>query len=223
MENNYVLDLKKAQALLDFIKANSEEDSTLLDKVTITFDEDHDGFGYCPGDREICLSSCPLNGSQDGFIIDYMNEEFNLGLKNNTLTRAIHAFLHELGHHIEMGGMTEDELREHIMKYRLYDFEVKMETRMNMQAIVEVTDGMHYYIEQADDNDIRVDVFFEHMDELVKEYEVLRKERIRIDRMYRMNPAERFADEFAAKILDNYIRKAMPELFEETEHVVGKY
>ena len=199
---------------------NCEEDSVLLNKVTLEFDEDHPGFGYSPGDKMICLSSEPLEGSQDSFIIDYMNEEFNLGLKNNTLVRAIHAFLHELGHHVEMGNMNEDELVEHIMEYKAYDFEVKMKTRMNMDAVVEVTDDMQYYIEKVNDDEIRIDVFFEHMDKLTKQYNELRKERIEIDRMYRMNPAERFADTFAAKIIDNYLRKSMPQLFEEREHVI---
>ena len=220
MENNYVLNIERAQALLDFVKMNCEEDSVLLNKVTLEFDEDHPGFGYSPGDKMICLSSEPLEGSQDSFIIDYMNEEFNLGLKNNTLVRAIHAFLHELGHHVEMGNMNEDELVEHIMEYKAYDFEVKMKTRMNMDAVVEVTDDMQYYIEKVNDDEIRIDVFFEHMDKLTKQYNELRKERIEIDRMYRMNPAERFADTFAAKIIDNYLRKSMPQLFEEREHVI---
>ena len=220
MENNYVLSIERAQALLDFVKMNCEEDSVLLNKVTLEFDEDHPGFGYSPGDKMICLSSEPLEGSQDSFIIDYMNEEFNLGLKNNTLVRAIHAFLHELGHHVEMGNMTEDELVEHIMEYKAYDFEVKMKTYMNMDAIVEVTDDMQYYIEKVNDDEIKIDVFFERMDKLTKQYNELRKERLEIDRMYRMNPAERFADTFAAKIIDNYLRKSMPQLFEEREHVI---
>lgn len=220
MENNYVLSIERAQALLDFVKMNCEEDSVLLNKVTLEFDEDHPGFGYSPGDKMICLSSEPLEGSQDSFIIDYMNEEFNLGLKNNTLVRAIHAFLHELGHHVEMGNMNEDELVDHIMEYKAYDFEVKMKTHMNMDAVVEVTDDMQYYIEKVNDDEIRIDVFFEHMDKLTKQYNELRKERIEIDRMYRMNPAERFADTFAAKIIDNYLRKSMPQLFEEREHII---
>ena len=220
MENNYVLSIERAQALLDFVKMNCEEDSVLLNKVTLEFDEEHPGFGYSPGDKMICLSSEPLEGAQDSFIIDYMNEEFNLGLKNNTLVRAIHAFLHELGHHVEMGNMTEDELVEHIMEYKAYDFEVKMKTYMNMDAIVEVTDDMQYYIEKVNDDEIRIDVFFERMDKLTKQYNELRKERLEIDRMYRMNPAERFADTFAAKIIDNYLRKSMPQLFEEREHVI---
>lgn len=220
MENNYVLSLERANALLDFVKATSEEDSTLLDKVTIIFDEDHDGFGYNPGDKEICLSNCPLNGSQDGFIIDYINEEFNLGLKNNTLTRSIHAFLHELGHHVEMGNMNDRELKRHIHEYMDYDFDVKLRTQMNMDAVVDVVDEMEYLIEEANEGDMRIDVFFERMDRLTKEYEELRVQRREIDRMYRLNPAERFADAFAAKIMDNYLRKTMPQLFEEREHVI---
>ena len=220
MENNYVLNIERAQALLDFIKINCEEDSVLLNKVTLEIDEDHPGFGYSPEEKLICLSSEPLKGAQDSFIIDYMNEEFNLGLKNNTLTRAIHAFLHELGHHVEMGNMTEDELVIHLMEYREYDFEVKMQTHINMEKIVGVTDDMQYYIEEVNDDGIRIDVFFERMDELTKQYDKLRKERIEIDKMYRMNPVERFADTFAAKIIDNYLRKSMPQLFEEREHVI---
>ena len=220
MENNYVLNIEKAQALLDFIKMNCEEDSVLLNEVTLEFNEDHIGFGYAPKEKVICLSNEPLEGAQDSFIIDYMNEEFNLGLKNNTLVRSIHAFLHELGHHIEMGNMTEDELMEHLMEYRAYDFEIKMRTQMNMDAMVEVTDDMQYYIEEVNDDGIRVGVFFERMDELTKEYNRLRKERKGIDRLYRLNPAERFADTFAAKILDKYLRKSMPELFESQEHVI---
>ena len=223
MENNYVLNLERAKALLSFVKTNTDEDSVLLNKVKLEFDEDHPGFGYSPIERIICLSSEPLNGAQDAFIIDYMNEEFNLGLKNNTLTRAIHAFLHELGHHIEMGNMNEDELADHLVEYKTYDFDVKMRTRVNMEAIVDITDDMQYYIERVNDDEIRIDIFFERMDELTKRYDELRKERIKIDRMYRMNPAERFADTFAAKILDNYLRKSMPELFEATEHIIGKY
>ena len=60
MENNYVLSIERAQALLDFVKMNCEEDSVLLNKVTLEFDEDHPGFGYSPGDKMICLSSEPL-------------------------------------------------------------------------------------------------------------------------------------------------------------------
>ena len=60
------------------------------------------------------------------------------------------------------------------------------------------------------------------MDEMVLDYMKIRKERIEIDDDYRRNPAEYAADTFAAKILDKYLRKSMPELFEPQEHVIRK-
>ena len=87
--------IEKAQALLDYIKEIAEEDSTLLEKVNIDFDEDeHPMFGYQPMNKTIYITTEPLEGSQDIKIIEYMNKEFNLNLKNIPLTRFIHAFLH---------------------------------------------------------------------------------------------------------------------------------
>jgi hypothetical protein len=60
------------------------------------------------------------------------------------------------------------------------------------------------------------------MDKMVPMYLELRKERINIDDDYRKNPAEYAADSFAARILDKYLRKLMPELFEPQEHVIRK-
>ena len=57
---------------------------------------------------------------------------------------------------------------------------------------------------------------------LVEAYNEIRLERIEIDNDYRRNPAEYAADAFAAKILDKYLRKTMPELFEPQEHIIRK-
>lgn len=215
--------IEKAQALLDYIKTVSEEDSILLEKVSIDFDEDeHPAFGYQPISKTIYISIEPLEGSQDIKIIEYMNKEFNLNLKNFPLTRFIHAFLHELGHHMDIGDANITELEQYMEKYLDYDAEIKMRTMANNHRLVNTLDDMKYYIELAEEDDIAPGQFFNRMDELVESYNELRLERIEIDNDYRRNPAEYAADAFSAKILDKYLRKIMPELFELQEHVIRK-
>ena len=216
--------IEKAQALLDYIKEVAvEEDSTLLEKVSIDFDEDeHPMFGYQPMNKTIYITTEPLEGSQDIKIIEYMNKEFDLNLKNTPLTRVIHAFLHELGHHMDIGNANREELEQYMGKYLDYDFEIKMRTMANNHRLINTLDDMKYYIELSEEEDITPGLFFNRMDELVETYNELRLERIEIDNDYRKNPAEYAADTFAAKILDKYLRKSMPELFEPQEHVIRK-
>lgn len=216
---NYKFGMEQATALLNYIKSVSEEDSVVLEQVTLVEADDH-SFGYSPLHKSICISSFALTGSQDSLIIDYINNEFGIGLKNNELTRSVHAFLHELGHHVDMSNRTEEELNNYLREYHAYDFHIKLRTSDNMDTIVDITQEMKDIIEQAMEDDIRIDDFFEIMDSLVDRYQETRVERITIDRDYRLNPAERFADEFAAKIMDNYLRKTMPQLFEEREHII---
>ena len=219
----YKFSIEKAQALLDYIKTVSEEDSALLEKVNIDFDDDeHPMFGYQPINKTIYISIEPMEGSQDIKIIEYMNKEFNLNLKNIPLTRFIHAFLHELGHHMDIGDASRTELEQYMEKYLDYDAEIKTRTFANNHRLINTLDDMKYYIELAEEEDIAPGLFFNRMDELVKSYNELRLERIEIDNDYRKNPAEYAADAFAAKILDKYLRKTMPELFEPQEHVIRK-
>ena len=215
--------IEKAQALLDYIKTVSEEDSALLEKVNIDFDENiHPMFGYQPISKTIYITIEPLEGSQDVKIIDYMNKEFDLNLKNTPLTRFIHAFLHELGHHMDIGDANREELEQYMGKYLGYDAEIKARTFANNHRLINTLDDMKYYIELSEEEDITPGLFLNRMDELVETYNELRLERIEIDNDYRRNPAEYAADAFAAKILDKYLRKTMPELFEPQEHVIRK-
>lgn len=215
--------IEKAQALLDYIKEVADEDSTLLEIVRIEIDSDeHPMFGYQPINKTIYMTTEPLESSQDIKIIDYMNKVFDLNLKNIPLTRYIHAFLHELGHHIDIGDANTEELEQYMNKYFDYDAEIKMRTMANNYRLVNTLDDMKHYIELAEEEDIAPSLFFNRMDKLVESYNELRVERIEIDNDYRKNPAEYAADEFAAKILDKYLRKLMPELFEPQEHVIRK-
>ena len=219
----YKFSIEKAQALLDYIKTVSEEDSTLLEKVNIDFDEDeHPMFGYQPTNKTIYIATEPLEGSQDIKIIEYMNKEFNLNLKNFPLTRFVHAFLHELGHHMDIGDSNREELELYMERYLDYDIEIKSRTLTNSHRLVNTLDDMKHYIELSEEDDIDPGVFLNRMDELVEAYNEIRLERIEIDNDYRRNPAEYAADAFAAKILDKYLRKTMPELFEPQEHIIRK-
>ena len=155
-------------------------------------------------------------------ILEDLNNQFNLNLKNFPLTRFIHAFLHELGHHMDIGDANITELEQYMEKYLDYDAEIKMRTMANNHRLVNTLDDMKYYIELAEEDDIAPGQFFNRMDELVESYNELRLERIEIDNDYRRNPAEYAADAFSAKILDKYLRKIMPELFELQEHVIRK-
>lgn len=215
--------IEKAQALLNYIKEVTEEDSTLLEIVRIEMDEDeHPGFGYQPITKTIYLSTEPLEGPQDKNIIKYMNKEFGLNLKNIALVRYIHAFLHELGHHLDIGNANMDRLQEYMNDYFEYDFEIKNRTMINTEYMCELIDNMEDAIEKIKEDRIGFNNFFSVMDEMVLDYMKIRNERIEIDDDYRRNPAEYAADAFAAKILDNYLRKSMPELFEPQEHVIRK-
>ena len=92
----------------------------------------------------------------------------------------------------------------------------------NNYRLVNTLDDIKYYMELSEKDDIAPGVFYKRMDELVETYKEIRLERIEIDDDYRRNPAEYAADAFAAKILDKYLRKSMPELFEPQEHVIRK-
>jgi hypothetical protein len=78
------------------------------------------------------------------------------------------------------------------------------------------------YIEKVNGELIPFNEFFGIMDKLVEDYLETRKERVSIDEDYRRNPAEYAADAFAARIMDVYLRKVIPELFEPQEHVIRK-
>lgn len=215
--------IEKAQALLDYIKEVADEDSTLLEIVRIEIDNDeHPTFGYQPITKTIYMTTEPLESSQDLKIIDYMNKVFNLNLKNIPLTRYIHAFLHELGHHLDIGNANMDRLQEYMDDYFEYDFEIKNRTMLNTEYMCELIDCMEDAIEKIKEDRIGFNKFFSVMDEMVLDYTKIRNERIEIDDDYRRNPAEYAADAFAAKILDRYLRKSMPELFEPQEHVIRK-
>ena len=215
--------IEKAQALLDYIKEVADEDSTLLEMVRIEIDSDeHPMFGYQPINKTIYMTTEPLEGPQDKKIIEYMNKEFGLNLKNIALVRYIHAFLHELGHHLDIGNCNMVELQEYMGKYFEYDFEIKERTMINTEYMCDLIDNMEDAIEKIKEDKIGFSKFFSLMDKMVPMYLELRKERINIDDDYRKNPAEYAADAFAAKILDKYLRKSMPELFEPQEHVIRK-
>ena len=215
--------IEKAQALLDYIKEVADEDSTLLEIVRIEIDSDeHPMFGYQPMNKTIYMTTEPLESSQDIKIIDYMNRVFNLNLKNIPLTRYIHAFLHELGHHLDIGNYNTAEMQEYMNKYFEYDFEIKGRTMANTEYMYYLIEDMGNAIEKIKEDEISFGNFYSLMDKMVPMYLELRKERIEIDDDYRKNPAEYAADEFAAKILDRYLRKLMPELFEPQEHVIRK-
>ena len=215
--------IEKAQALLEYIKEVGEEDSTLLEIVRIEIDEEeHPSFGYQPITKTIYLSTEPLEGQQDKKIIEYMNREFGLNLKNIALVRYIHAFLHELGHHLDIGNANMNKLQEYMNDYFEYDFEIKNRTMINTEYMCELIDNMDDAIEKIKEDIISFDKFFSTMDELVLIYTKIRNDRIEIDDDYRRNPAEYAADAFAAKILDRYLRRSMPELFEPQEHVIRK-
>jgi hypothetical protein len=215
---NIIIDLEKAMAILDYIKAESKEDSVLLDSVNIA-ESDH--YSYTPLDHKLNLSDEPLNNAQDMFIIEYMNKEFDLDLKNNIFTRSVHAFLHELGHHMDFGKCTEDELHERMVDYFDYDHNVKLDTFINTQKMINILDEIENNISELKDDELDFDDFYMIMDQLAKQYNRTRKERIKIDEAYRKNPAEYAADSFAAKIFKEYLINIMPELF-AGEHVIRK-
>ena len=217
--------IEKAQALLDYIKFNTNEDSTLLDDVTIAMAEERDdegGFGYLPGEKIVFISTEPLDNPQDINIINYVNKEFGLNLKNIELTRYVHAFLHELGHHMDIGHRTEEEMIEYMEDYMSYDWGIKINTMHNYDKLSNILDDMLENIEKVNDELIPFNNFFGIMDKLVEDYLEIRKERVSIDEDYRRNPAEYAADAFAARIMDVYLRKVIPEMFEPQEHVIRK-
>lgn len=216
---NIIIDLEKAMAILDYIKAESKEDSVLLDSVNIA-ESDH--YSYTPLDHQLNLSDAPLSNAQDMFIIEYMNKEFDLNLKNNIFTRSVHAFLHELGHHMDLGRCaTEDELHERMVDYFDYDNKIKADTFINTQKMINILDEIENNISELKDDELDFDDFYMIMDQLAKQYNRTRKERIKIDEAYRKNPAEYAADSFAAKIFKEYLVNIMPEIF-EGEHVIRK-
>lgn len=215
---NMIINLEKAMAILDYIKTASKEDSVLLDSVNI-IESDH--YSYAPSGHELNLSGEPLNNAQDMFIIEYMNKEFDLDLKNNIFTRSVHAFLHELGHHMDFGMCDEDELHYRMMDYFNYDNEIKADTFMNTQDMICILEDMENNISELKNDELTFDDFYMMMDKLAKQYTRTRKARIKIDEAYRRNPAEYAADAFAARILKEVLIDIMPELF-NGEHIIRK-
>ena len=215
---NMIIGIEQAMAILSYIKETSKEDSVLLDSVNVV-ESDH--YSYMPLGHVLNLSIEPLENAQDKFIIDYMNEEFDLNLKNNVFTRSVHAFLHELGHHMDFGGCTEDELEMRMIDYQDYDREIKFNTFMYTQHMINLIDDMEANIFSLKEDDLEFDDFYAVMDQLYKQYNRTRKERIKIDKAYRMNPAEYAADSFAARVFKECLANTMPELF-VGEHIIRR-
>jgi hypothetical protein len=224
MKNECVFNMNIANALLDYIKNNTSEDSVILDslKIITEYDEDDEcGFGYLPDEHIICISEEILNSTQDKFIIDYTNEVFDLNLKNIPLTRSIHAFLHELSHALDLGSLTKEQYYERLESYRDYDFEIKIRTHIIVQEIVNVAEAIQECIEDVQEYKITMDEYLVNMDKLTKDYNELRDKQKQADRDYRLNPSERIADEGAAKFF-RLLKPIMPQLFEEQEHLITR-
>lgn len=225
MENECVFNIDIANALLDYIKNNTSEDSVILDSLKIVVDnsEENPGtsFGYFPNQHTIYISEGVLNSAQDEFVIDYINEIFNLNLKNTPLTRSIHVFLHEVSHALDLGTLTEEQRYKHLKSYEAYNSKIERRDCILMNQIVNTSIAIQNCIKDAQDNKITTEKYLTTMDKLTKKYNELRDKQKQVERDYRLNPAERIADEGAAKFF-RLLKPIMPQLFKEQEHLITR-
>ena len=214
-----VFNLEMAQALVNYLKTVSEEDSVLLDTLEIKLDEDDEGFGYLPELHCVVITEELLDTEQDKFIIDYTNEKYNLNLRNTPLTRALHAVLHEIGHSLDIGALTEEQFKQRLINYQNYDFEIKFRTRIISNEIQQVSWDMQDLIASAENHDITMDQYVTRMAKLSESFVELNNKKKQADYDYRLNPSEKIADDYAAKFF-KLLRPIIPQLFEEQEHLI---
>ena len=217
-----VFNLEMAQALVNYLKTVSEEDSVLLDTLEIKLDEDnYKGFGYFPELHCVVITEELLDTEQDKFIIDYVNEKYNLNLRNTPLTRALHAVFHEIGHSLDLGALTKEQFKQRLMNYQDYDFEIKFRTNIISNEIQRVSWDMQDLIKSAENHDITMEQYVARMAKLSESFVELNNKKKQADYDYRLNPSEKIADDYAAKFL-LLLRPIIPQLFKEQEHLITR-
>ena len=193
--NNKPINIEEARNILKFAKRIYRA----LDGVTVRYGR---VFAYYPNELVIEIPRRISEEDQETMIeiLKYSNEEFNTDFEYNIRESSIHAFCHEIGHHMDFEGkyMT-NSLEEYLMADHynrdLYDSFCN-EFAMKAQAFATILD--QYEAEDEVDEELEL-VFEQNRIELIYEDEEL-------DLLYRAIPTEYAADEFSARFFMTYLR-----------------
>ena len=193
MDNNKMINLEEARAILQFAKRIKPA----LNGLEIEYG---DVFAYYPKDFVITIPK-EFNEIEIGMnILEHVNEEFGAEFEFNLREMSIQALLHECGHHLDFEGK--------IMTSRMDEYmEADHINRMIYENITrEFSNKIDEYYERLES--------YEALDETDEEIELqlelnrieLMQEDYEIDMLYRMIPTEYAADEFSARFFMTYLR-----------------
>jgi hypothetical protein len=189
------INLEEARNILKFAKRIYRA----LDGVTVEYG---DSFAYYPAKLVIEIPKEISEEDEQAMleILQYTNKEFNADFELNLRESSIHAFCHEMGHHMDFEGkiMTE-RIEDYVMADRynrgLYDIYCEeFKERLNeyhedlneYESSDEVDEEIEFILEQK-----RIDLVYEDKE---------------LDYIYRQIPTEYAADEFSARFFMTYLR-----------------
>lgn len=191
--NNELITLEEARNILKFAKRIYK----VLDGVTVEYGS---VFAYYPNKLLIEIPKEFPDIDSGMSILKYVNEEFNADFDFNLRDLSIHAFCHEMGHHIDFEGKIftqriEDYMMADHYNRHLYDSFCD-EFAMKVRAFETIL--KQYKEEDTDDEELEL-VIEQNRIELMYEDEEL-------DYLYRQIPTEYAADEFSARFFMTYLK-----------------
>ena len=199
------INLEEAKNILKFAKRIYKS----LNGVTVEYG---DSFAYYP--NRLVIEIPKEISYEDELamleIVEYANAKFNADFELNIRECSLHAFCHEMGHHINFEGMAmTNRIEDYVMadSYNRYLYESYCE---------EFKERTLEYYDEIDE--------YESSGEFNEEIEfVLEQKRIdliyedkKLDYLYRQIPTEYAADEFSARFFMAYLkayRKCNYELY----------
>ena len=193
--NNKPINIEVARNILKFAKRIYRA----LDGVTVEYG---DSFAYYPNRLVIEIPETIPEEDQETMIeiLKYSNEEFNTDFEYNIRESSIHAFCHEMGHHIDFEGKYMNNRLEEYLMADHYNRELYNgfcnEFSMKAQAFAMILD--QYEAEDEVDEELEL-VLERNRLELIYEDEEL-------DLLYRAIPTEYAADEFSARFFMTYLK-----------------
>ena len=194
MDNNKIINLEEARNILKFAKRIYRA----LDGVYVEYGE---GFAYYPNELKITI---PREFREEEttmmMILEHINKEFNAEFEYTMREMSIHAFGHEIGHHMDFEGkiMTQqidaylmaDDYNRHLYDNACKEFKNKVDNYLF---------GLEQY-KSLNAHDEEIEFMLEE-----KRIELIQEDKA-LDILYRLIPSEYAADEFSARFFMTYLK-----------------
>jgi hypothetical protein len=193
--NNKLINIEEARNILKFAKRIYRA----LDGVTVRYGR---VFAYYPNELVIEIPKEISEEDQETMIgiLKYSNEEFNTDFEYNLRESSIHAFCHEMGHHMDFEGkiftqqiedyMAADHYNRHLYDSLCDEFAMKVRAFEVILRQYEAEDEVDEELELAIEQN-RIELIYEDEE---------------LDFLYRSIPTEYAADEFSARFFMTYLR-----------------